>query len=279
MLRGRHLPAVAAAILVAGAIAGSAGTAATTSGFALKLSAPTLVNNAVVTVRVGCPASQSKCSGATLAYVPPEPNSRVPAFRSGMLIAPAQPFALKRGQSTTLRMPIPLSEIASFRLARRVMLQTYTLAGNPNTGHTRQVFKTGVALLARRDPRLYDLHRLRLRLVGLQLKRNQNRLLLTVECSGASSLAKASVFGGCEGLINVYGGTLNASPVRLVTLGGTSYRLKAKTTVHASVPLLKRRLAQVAHEPKPYLIVYSIASDRVDKLGAAQLVELTFAHQ
>jgi hypothetical protein len=261
------------------AVAGAAPvTGADASGFTVHVSAPVLIDNAVVAVTVSCPASQSKCGGATAAYVPPEPNSRAPALRRGLLIAPAQPFKLKRGQSMTLRLPIPLSEIPIFRQLHSVVIWTYTLAGNPDTKGTAAVFQLGTVTLAPHDRRLYNLKRLRLRLVRLQLKRNENRLTLTVHCTGASAQAKASVYGGCEGIIGVFGGTLSAAVPRVEPIGGQVFVLKANTTLNLSIRLLKGRLTHIAHEAQPYLVVYSIASDRVDKLGAAQLVRLRFRH-
>ncbi len=276
MFRPRTLVFLAA--VCAGVTIACAAPGAGAGGFSVGVSTPALIKNAVVTERISCPASQSKCSGATLAYVPAEPQSLVPALRSGLLIAPAAPFSLKRGQATTLRMLIPLSEVDAFRQARHLSIQTYTLAANPNTKQTASVFRTGIVSITSHDRRLYNLNRLRLRLVKLQLKRQQNRLNLTVDCTGASAKAKASVYGGCEGLIDVFGGTLSATPPRTLLVGGTAYFLKANTTFRASIKLLKGRLAQVAKEAKPYLAVYSIASDRVDLLAAAQLVKLRF-HQ
>jgi hypothetical protein len=103
---------------------------------------------------------------------------------------------------------------------------------------------------------------------------NKNTLSLTVHCTGASAQAKASKFGGCEGVIEVFGGALNATPLRLATLGAGGFFLFKNSTTTTSIRLLKGRLSQVKSQPNPYLLVYSIASDRVDQLGAAQLVKM-----
>jgi hypothetical protein len=75
-------------------------------------------------------------------------------------------------------------------------------------------------------------------------------------------------------VIQVFGGSLTASPLRLVTLGAGGYFLFRNSTTGASVRLLKGRLANLRKQPNPYLVVYSIASDRVDQLGASQLVRV-----
>lgn len=254
--------------LCLGPLSGSAGAAT----FSMGISRPALIRNAIIAVRVSCPASQSRCSGATAAYTVADPTQPSAALRAGLLIAPSQPFSLRRGQSRTLRLLIPLSEVGYLRQTRKVTISTYTLAGNPKTKATAQLFSTSNINLATHDRRLFNLNRLRLRLLRLHLR--NNTLSLTVSCTGASARAKASAFGGCEGVLQVFGGTLNASPLRLVTLGAGGYFLFRNSTTGASVRLLKGRLANLRRQPNPYLLVYSIASDRVDQLGAAQLVKL-----
>jgi hypothetical protein len=236
------------------------------------VSRPALIRNAIIAVRVSCPVTQARCSGATAAYTVADPNQSVPALRSGLLIAPSQPFKLRHGQSTTLRLLIPLSVVGALRQARKVAVTTYTLAGNPQTNATAQLFSSATFTLKKKDRRLYGLNRLRLRLRKLRL--SNTRLSLIVNCTGASAQAKASNFGGCEGVIQVFGGTLNASPARLVALGGGGYFLFRNSTTSVSIRLLKGRLAQLKSQPNQYVLVYSIASDRVDQLGAAQLVNM-----
>jgi hypothetical protein len=250
----------------------SAGADAATKGFSIGISRPALIRNAVISVRVSCPATQSRCTGATAAYTVADPTQTVPALRSGLLVAPPQPFSLRHGQSITLRLLIPLSEVGALRQARRFNVTTYTLAGNPNTKATAQQFSSATISPAKNDRRLYGLHRLRLRLVKPHL--TKNTLSLTVNCTGSSAQAKASKFGGCEGIVEVFGGNLNSSLPRLVTVGAGSYFLFRNSSTNVSVRLLKSRLAQVQRQPNPYLLVYSIGSDRVDQLAAAQLVNM-----
>jgi hypothetical protein len=255
--------------LCLGPLSGSAGAA---TSFSMGITKPALIRNAIILVRLSCPASQSRCSGATAAYTLADPTQPSAALRAGILIAPSQPFSLRRGQSRTLRLLVPLSEVGYLRQTRKVTISTYTLAGNPNTRASAQLFSTATINLAAHDRRLYGLNRLRLRLLRPHL--HNNTLSLTVSCTGASEKAKASKFGGCEGVIQVFGGSLNASPLRLVTLGAGGYFLFRNSTTGASVRLLKGRLANLRKQPNPYLVVYSIASDRVDQLGASQLVRV-----
>jgi hypothetical protein len=270
-LRASVLVSVVSLVALVSGAASTASDAATT-GFTMGISRPALIRNAIISVRVSCPASQSRCNGATAAYTVADPTQSVPALRSGLLIAPSQPFSLRHGQSRTLRLLIPLSVVSALRQTRKLSVTTYTLAGNPRTNATAQLFSSATITLAKKDRRLYGLNRLRLRLRKLRL--NNNKLSLTVICTGASAQAKASKFGGCEGVIEVFGGTLGASPLRLVSLGAGGYFLFRNSTTNVSIRLLKGRLAQLKSQPNASLVAYSIASDRVDQLGASQLVNL-----
>jgi hypothetical protein len=265
---------IGAILLVALAFATlSSDASATTSGtFTIGVSRPALIRNAIIAVRVSCPRSQSRCTGATAAYSLPDPTQPIPALQRGLVIAPSAPFSLARGKSTTLRLLIPLSEVGVLRQARRFNVTIYTLAGNPRTRATQTVFTSAVITLATHDRRLYGLHRLRLRLLGFRL--NKSTLSTTVRCNGTSAKAMASNSGACDGVIAVFGGMSGASPTRLVSLGGGGFFLFRNTSTGASIRLLKGRLATLRRQPNPYLVVYAIASDRVDQLSAAQLLNI-----
>jgi hypothetical protein len=283
MMHSRRCPAVALpgivllAALCCGVVIASA-SAATAPPFSIRVNRPQLVQNAIVAVRVSCPANQSRCSGALIVSTLGDPTARVAALRDGLLIAPAQQFSLRRNHSTTLRLLITVPEVRLLRRVRKVVFVAYALGGNPDTNRVGAVLVSGAVKLARQDRRLLGLNRLNLTLVGLRLSK-RNALQLTVHCSGASAKARGSKQGPCRGLVEVFAGTNSKVPTSLVALGAEPFVLVRGSTTHSSIVLDARTLKRVTRGAKPFLLTYAIAVDRVDQLSAAALVSSRLARR